>query len=53
VTIGNIERYISDRALAMGWRPDMSAVTPGKRVAIAIGAGPAGWRAPTCWCAAA
>jgi NADPH-dependent glutamate synthase beta subunit-like oxidoreductase len=44
VTIGNIERYISDQALAMGWRPDMSAVTPtGKRVAI-IGAGPAGWR---------
>ena len=42
VTIGNIERYISDRALAMGWRPDMSAVTPsGKRVAI-VGAGPAG-----------
>ena len=42
VTIGNIERYISDRALAMGWRPDISAVTPsGKRVAI-VGAGPAG-----------
>ncbi|MCB7502295.1 formate-dependent uric acid utilization protein AegA [Enterobacter roggenkampii] len=42
VTIGNIERYISDRALAMGWRPDMSAATPsGKRVAI-VGAGPAG-----------
>ena len=42
VTIGNIERYISDQALAMGWTPDMSDVLPvGKRVAI-IGAGPAG-----------
>jgi glutamate synthase (NADPH) small chain len=42
VTIGNIERYISDKAIEMGWRPDMSHVHPtGKRVAI-IGAGPAG-----------
>lgn len=42
VTIGNIERYISDQALAGGWRPDLSAVkASGKRVAI-IGAGPAG-----------
>lgn len=39
VTIGNIERYISDQALASGWRPDLSQVKPsGKRVAI-IGAG--------------
>ncbi len=42
VTIGNIERYISDRALATGWMPDVSHVMPvGKRVAI-IGAGPSG-----------
>ena len=42
VTIGNIERYISDQALARGWRPDLSAVVAsGKKVAI-IGAGPAG-----------
>jgi glutamate synthase small subunit-like protein len=42
VTIGNLERYISDQALALGWRPDMSGVSSvGKRVAI-IGAGPAG-----------
>ena len=42
VTIGNIERYISDQALAMGWKPDLSGVTPvEKRVAV-IGAGPAG-----------
>lgn len=42
VTIGNIERYINDKAFEMGWRPDLSGVRQtGKRVAI-IGAGPAG-----------
>jgi glutamate synthase (NADPH/NADH) small chain len=42
VTIGATEKYITDTALAMGWRPDLSDVVPtGKRVAI-IGAGPAG-----------
>ena len=42
VTIGSIEKYITDTAVAQGWRPDMSAVTDtGKRVAI-VGAGPAG-----------
>lgn len=42
VTIGNIERYINDTALAQGWRPDLSYVTmTDKKVAI-IGAGPAG-----------
>lgn len=42
VTIGNAEKYITDTAFAMGWRPDMSKVIKtDKRVAI-IGAGPAG-----------
>lgn len=42
VTIGNAEKYITDTAFAMGWKPDMSNVTlSGKRVAV-IGAGPAG-----------
>jgi len=42
VTIGNIEKYIVDTALEMGWRPDMSQVVrTDKKVAI-IGAGPAG-----------
>ncbi|SFN26719.1 glutamate synthase (NADPH) small subunit [Izhakiella capsodis] len=42
VTIGNIERYINDKAMEMGWKPDLSQVKPtGKHVAI-IGAGPAG-----------
>jgi len=42
VTIGAVERYITDNAFAQGWRPDLSAVeSTGKRVAV-IGAGPAG-----------
>jgi glutamate synthase (NADPH/NADH) small chain len=42
VSIGNVERYITDEAVKQGWRPDMSnVVDTGKRVAI-IGAGPAG-----------
>lgn len=42
VTIGSVEKYITDTAFAMGWRPDMSKVSwTDKRVAI-IGAGPAG-----------
>ena len=42
VTIGSIDKYITDEALAQGWRPDMSGVVPtGKRVAV-VGAGPAG-----------
>ncbi|MCX7056763.1 MAG: FAD-dependent oxidoreductase, partial [Proteobacteria bacterium] len=42
VTIGSIEKYITDEALKAGWKPDMSHVRPtGKRVAI-VGAGPAG-----------
>ncbi|MFT5806047.1 MAG: glutamate synthase (NADPH/NADH) small chain [Moritella dasanensis] len=42
VTIGNVEKYITDEAFKLGWRPDMSKVIRNdKRVAI-IGAGPAG-----------
>lgn len=42
VTIGSTEKYITDTALAMGWRPDLSSrVWTDKKVAI-IGAGPAG-----------
>ncbi|MFP4695151.1 FAD-dependent oxidoreductase [Thiohalospira sp.] len=42
VTIGSVEKYISDEAFKQGWRPDMSGVVDtGKRVAV-IGAGPAG-----------
>lgn len=42
VTIGSIEKYITDTAFKMGWRPDMSGVQwTDKRVAV-VGAGPAG-----------
>jgi len=42
VTIGAIEKDIVDKAVALGWRPDLSGVAPtGRRVAI-VGAGPAG-----------
>jgi len=42
VTIGSVERWVTDEALRQGWRPDLSAVREtGKRVAI-VGAGPAG-----------
>ncbi|MBV1775061.1 FAD-dependent oxidoreductase [Burkholderiaceae bacterium DAT-1] len=42
VTIGSVEKFISDEAFKAGWRPDMSRVVKtGKRVAV-IGAGPAG-----------
>jgi glutamate synthase (NADPH/NADH) small chain len=42
VTIGNVEKYITDQALAQGWQPDMSGVVwTDKRVAV-VGAGPAG-----------
>jgi glutamate synthase (NADPH) small chain len=42
VTIGSIEKYITDEAFRQGWKPDMSNVRPtGKCVAV-VGAGPAG-----------
>ncbi|MCV6588747.1 MAG: FAD-dependent oxidoreductase [Marinobacterium sp.] len=42
VTIGSVEKHITDTAFAMGWKPDLSdVVKTDKRVAI-IGAGPAG-----------
>lgn len=42
VSIGNIEKYITDEAFRQGWRPDMSnIIDTGKRVGI-VGAGPAG-----------
>ncbi|MDH3694548.1 MAG: FAD-dependent oxidoreductase [Gammaproteobacteria bacterium] len=42
VTIGSIEKYITDEALNQGWKPDLSQVQQtDKRVAV-VGAGPAG-----------
>ena len=42
VTIGAVEKYITDTALAQGWRPDLSAVEPTGRSVAVVGAGPAG-----------
>ena len=42
VTIGSVEKFITDQALQAGWRPDLSDVQDtGKKVAV-VGAGPAG-----------
>jgi len=42
VTIGSVEKYITDEALKAGWRPELSKVIwTDKKVAV-IGAGPAG-----------
>ena len=42
VSIGSIEKYITDEAFKQGWKPDLSKVKfTGKRVAV-VGAGPAG-----------
>ncbi len=42
VTIGSVERWVTDQALQQGWRPDLSRVqATGRRVAV-VGAGPAG-----------
>jgi glutamate synthase (NADPH/NADH) small chain len=42
VSIGAIEKYITDEAFRLGWKPDMSNVArTNKRVAV-VGAGPAG-----------
>jgi glutamate synthase (NADPH/NADH) small chain len=42
VSIGSIEKYITDEAFRQGWKPDLShVVRTGERVAV-VGAGPAG-----------
>ncbi len=42
VTIGSIEKYITDEAFKAGWRPDLSHVEPTDFKVAIIGAGPAG-----------
>lgn len=42
VTIGAVEKYITDTALAQGWRPDLSGVEATGRSVAVVGAGPAG-----------
>lgn len=42
VTIGSIEKYITDTAFKMGWRPNLDDVVATDRKVAIIGAGPAG-----------
>lgn len=42
VTIGNIERYVTETALAMGWKPNLAHVKQSNKKVAVIGAGPAG-----------
>ena len=42
VTIGSIEKYITDEAFRLGWKPDMSEVVQTDKAVAIIGAGPAG-----------
>jgi len=42
VTIGSIEKYITDEAFKLGWKPDMSNVIKTDKTVAIIGAGPAG-----------
>lgn len=42
VTIGSIEKYITDKAFEMGWKPNLSAVVKTDKKVAVIGAGPAG-----------
>lgn len=42
VTIGSIERYITDEAFKAGWRPDLSGVVKTDKKVAVVGAGPAG-----------
>ncbi len=51
VTIGSVEKYITDTAFAMGWRPDMSKVEWTDRKVAIIGPARQGSAVPTSWCA--
>ena len=42
ITIGSIEKYITDEAISQGWKPDLSNIKKNKYKVGIIGAGPAG-----------
>ncbi|WMS87086.1 FAD-dependent oxidoreductase [Pleionea litopenaei] len=42
VTIGQVEKFITDNAFAQGWRPDVSKAKPQPYKVAVVGAGPAG-----------
>ena len=54
VTIGSIEKYITDEAFKAGWKPDMSQRAGRAASASPSSApGPRAWAARTSWCATA
>ncbi|MEE3690288.1 FAD-dependent oxidoreductase [Glaesserella parasuis] len=42
VTIGNVEKYITEKAFEMGWRPTVKNVPKANKKVAIVGAGPAG-----------
>jgi len=42
VSIGSVEKYITDKAIEQGWSPDLSGVTASGKKAAIVGSGPAG-----------
>ena len=42
ITIGSIEKYITDEAIKQGWKPDISNIKKNKFKVGIVGAGPAG-----------
>ncbi|MCP4878113.1 MAG: FAD-dependent oxidoreductase [Gammaproteobacteria bacterium] len=42
VSIGSVEKYITDKAMEQGWTPDLSAVVKSAKKVAIVGAGPAG-----------
>ena len=42
VTIGQVEKFITDQAFAMGWKPDLSDIQMTDKTVAIVGAGPAG-----------
>ena len=42
ISIGSIEKYITDEAFAQGWAPDLSDIEKTRKSVAIVGAGPAG-----------
>lgn len=42
VTIGAIEQFLVEKALSLGWRPNLSSIEPSHARVAVVGAGPAG-----------
>ncbi len=42
VSIGSVEKYITDKAIEQGWAPDLSDVVVSSKKVAVVGAGPAG-----------